>query len=357
MRAVLPSGVLLVTIAGKEVGFGHLNRCVALAERAAARDVLPTFLIFGDDKAASRVRGAGFECSLQPLQAVGDPSSFAETGADNVEIVVADLSHPLFHQEVNRARESLAALKRTSRMLCLIDALGEQSLAAMIPAGPIDVHILPYVGALPRPGASWLTLHGPEYAILSSAFSNTASRVVRDEADRVLVTCGGSDPSSLTVAVLDGLERVEKRLHLRVVIGPSFGADLEGRIVAAMNGSKHAIALLHAPDSLAQHMAWCDIAVATSGLTKYELAATGTPAILCSVTSVDEKINRPFAKSVLAVDLGTDCTPHTVGEKVQVLLQDYPARARMSAVAQSTVDGHGADRLLSEIIRNSVARH
>lgn len=356
MKAALPSGARFVTIAGRDIGFGHLNRCIALAERAAARDLPPGFLLFGDEAAATRVRGAGFECSLRPLAAVGDRASFRNTGGDGTEIFIADVSHPIFYGDANHARESLAALRDGARILCVIDALGEQSLVARAPYSPIDVHILPYVGALPHPGGPWLTLHGPEYAILSGDFSVTAARDVREDADRVLITCGGSDPSMLSLTALDGIERVAEELHVRIAVGPLFSAQLEARISAGADRSRHAVELVRAPESLSRHMLWCDVAVAASGLTKYELAATGTPAILCSVTTVDEKINRPFAKTVLAVDLGTDCTAQSIGERVEVLLHDHPARARMSAAGQATVDGNGADRLLSEIMRNCLAR-
>src|SRR3546814_10324367 len=79
-------------------------------------------------------------------------------------------------------------------------------------------------------------------------------------------------------------------------------------------------------------MLWCDLAISATGLTKYELAATGTPAILLSHDRAHAENNLAFAELGAAVDLGEIAllSDITIAETVRALLQDAARRARRS---------------------------
>ena len=98
-------------------------------------------------------------------------------------------------------------------------------------------------------------------------------------------------------------------------------------------------------------MLWCDLAVSTSGLTKYELAATGTPAILLSHDSAHAQNNRPFAALGTALDLGeaAGLSTATLAEALGVLLNDAARREEMSRRGRAAVDGAGAARIIDAI--------
>ena len=98
-------------------------------------------------------------------------------------------------------------------------------------------------------------------------------------------------------------------------------------------------------------MRWADLAIATSGLTKYELAATGTPAILISPDQIHTTANEPFAALGSAVDLGwiQRVTPSELASKVRSLLDDTEQRGAMACAGMRAVDGRGAARIAAAL--------
>ena len=98
-------------------------------------------------------------------------------------------------------------------------------------------------------------------------------------------------------------------------------------------------------------MARCNIAVSSSGVTSYELAALGIPAFLM-VTAENQRRNaRAFAKSRAAILAGS--MEHLKAERLAtaiVKLWRNPAKQKFySRNARKLIDGKGASRLAEAI--------
>ena len=96
-------------------------------------------------------------------------------------------------------------------------------------------------------------------------------------------------------------------------------------------------------------MLWCDLAISNSGLTKYELAATGTPALLVSIDEFHDGVNRAFSAKGSVWDLGVDVTPQRIHDAACDLLNDCSRREKMACSGRNIVDGLGSRRILTEI--------
>lgn len=345
--------LLFVTIAGADIGYGHLSRCISLADCAHRQGIGSSFLLFGDAGALQRIESAGYSGTVQPCSDLaGQAAEMAESRVETFDAVVVDFAHPVVFRNSDGVLKLLHHLHNRVQTMMVIDALGEQALAPQMPDMPADVLVAPYVGAVEMAdGAPWRTLAGPEYAVLAPAYADLPPRVVREHADRVLVSCGGADPGGLTLLVLDGIEQIHPELAVRVVVGPLFSRDLTDALVARVAGSRHVIELIHAPEGLADHMLWCDLAVAASGLIKYELAASSTPAVLMSVDRSHDVVNRPFARMGSVKDLGVEFSAQSVAGVVSELLGDRKARSAMAEAGRRLVDGKGANRLITYLIR------
>lgn len=344
--------LLFITIAGNSIGYGHLSRCLALADYAAQANQKVSFLLFGDDLAFARVRAAEHDGILKPISALTGESPqkmLKEVGL--VDVALMDFSRLDLFNDLNDLREVLLGIRRAAKRVVLIDALGEQAFSEKITDLPIDILVSPYVGTNILKGGNWELLEGPGYAVLSSGYAELWPRIIRRKAKRILVSCGGSDPLNLSATVLDALQRIHERLDIRVIVGPLFEAQLIQMLRDAVSKSQHAVALIDSPSSLSEHMIWCDVAIATTGLIKYELAATGTPAVLVSIDKIHDLINRPFAMLGSSLDNGTEISPQLFATQVSELLADYKARVTMSEAGQKIVDGLGVRRLIKEVIK------
>jgi spore coat polysaccharide biosynthesis predicted glycosyltransferase SpsG len=172
--------------------------------------------------------------------------------------------------------------------------------------------------------------------------------------DRLLVTLGGSDPAGLTAPVVRALAHSSPPIRADIVLGPGFVGAEEIRAIAATAGAQ--IIVHEAVPSLAEMMRRADLAIAAGGRTAYELAATGTPAILIASHPAEAPVVRAFERlgTCLAMpDADADADPGAMAAYLQAALRslsaDVERRARMSRMGQAAVDGRGRDRVAAAL--------
>lgn len=346
--------LLFIVLAGTGYGYGHLNRCLSLAKLAAKRNLKASIMIVGDDAVVNRAKETGLDCCVQDCSVLDIGRFFNEWSSSfsgHFDVIVTDFSHQAILADLESVRNVFKKIRSSAKKIMIIDALGAQAIATRIPDLPIDLLVVPYVGATYPENTHWKLLTGPEYAVLSSVYSGLDKRLVRKNADRILVSCGGSDPKNLTMLVMKGVELIFRTLDVRIIIGPLFSNDTRVILNEIASRSAHSIELINAPDSLVEHMMWCDIAIATTGLIKYELAATSTPGILISIDEVHDLINQPFAKIGSSIDMGVSVSSQQVSIKVSNLLENYEERLKMAEVGREIIDGNGTSRIIDEIIQ------
>ena len=344
---------------GARIGIGHVKRCLALAGALAERGAAAVLVTRPTDAGVvSFIEGTGLPFRLLPegVCLADEPAALDALGLPPAAALVLDVSHRETQREAQREAAAIptyfAALSARFRPLIVIDSLLHECLVGRFDL-PVDLAVISYVGAEDQEIASTaarLAL-GPAYFPLEAAYGPHVgeARKVRAEASRVLVTAGGGDGGGFSETALAALQTIDdRRLEVRAVIGPAFEAGTRRAIARLAAESRHRVRLLHAPQDLAAPMAWCDLAVAASGLTKYALAATGTPAILLSVDADHVRFHRPFERMGTARHLGVaDEVPIPVlADAVRTLLRDPNERQRMADAGSSLVDGKGMRRTL-----------
>ena len=267
-------------------------------------------------------------------------------------IVLIDRIHHDVLQHPEALDADVARCQRRGVPIALIDGTGEASLRRRRPGLVVDLLIAPYAGEVASHNETARFLAGPAFAPLGADYENLAARAVRPIADRVLISCGGSDPFEVTATAMKALTNIRaRRLTVRVVLGPGFPSTYRAGLREISRNSAHAIEWIESPNSLAALMHWSDVAVATSGLTKYELAATGTPAILVSPDKMHAVANTPFVALGTAADLGTaeQVTPADVASALTALLENPDQRTAMAHAGMHAVDGGGAARIATAL--------
>lgn len=341
--------LLFCVLAGRQFGYGHLNRCLSIADLAYKQGLDVVFLIIGEGADVVRKRGyTAYETAWPTIL----PAILFE-GEQARSIGIVDVAHPSVFCQKSELVMLLQLLRKFCHRLVAIDSLGNYSFAVALPMIPVDVMVIPYVGATAIPSSEAAMLIGPEYALLSPNYWDLPIRQIKETADRVLVTFGGADPHALTTVALAALAQIEKKLVTRVVIGPLFPSQLIAKIESLASKLHHQVELVIAPDGLVNHMQWADIAVAASGLVKYELAATGTPSVLISIDEAHDQANRSFASERLQRDLGVTADPALICKAIDELLSNSNERRDMAERGQRLIDGRGAQRLLIAVSQMS----
>lgn len=345
--------------AAGDIGFGHLRRCLTLATAAAQRGHDIGFLLsdLSDETASGMLSG-----TVQRIERIagggrpaGEIAALNDAGIAHSDVLLCDCAHPRVLAERCCLPELLRSLHATTRRLVVIEGLGGDAIAEECD-GIAELLVTPYAvaeGTQARPRQT-RQLVGAEFAILAPGYGteDKAPRSIAPEARRVLLTTGGADPAEVSLQVLAACEQIAApSLEIHIVVGPFFAASLRQALSAAAAASVHDVALIEAPEALLGEMLWCDLAVSTSGLTKYELAATGTPTVLLSHDAAHAKNNEAFAALGTALDLGEAgaLSASAIAEAVGGLLRDPAARAAMSQRGRTAVDGAGAGRIIDVI--------
>ena len=146
------------------------------------------------------------------------------------------------------------------------------------------------------------------------------------------------------------VQYLPQELTIRVVLGPNFGDTLIKKSINLAQQVKRTIDLIQSPDSLslAKEMCSADLALSASGLTKYELAYLGTPALLMSIDEAHDTANKTFNKLGSCYDAGRldNAVISRLSEEVRDLLYDVDRRKAYSEAGRQSVDGLGIKRVL-----------
>jgi spore coat polysaccharide biosynthesis predicted glycosyltransferase SpsG len=251
-------------------GMGHLFRMRHLARELRSHN-LP-FVFFVNDH----------EPSLQLLQ------------QDGLPFEIVDLRHVEHWAQ--------AAIRRTKTRLWINDRLDTNLVHAQavkqtgIPlatfddrgdgASLADLHIaaLAFAGVPQLSGRR--VAKGHEYLILNPEIA--LYRRQRLKVERILVSMGGSDTHGATVKAVRLLRRLE--LAATVIIGPGF----EHRVALDAESHTRFELKINVP-SLIEEMSRHDLAVVGGGITAFEAAASGLPAIVIANEDFEVPVARYLA--------------------------------------------------------------
>lgn len=193
-------------------------------------------------------------------------------------------------------------------------------------------------------------LMGPDYAPLREEFRGLDYKV-RERAENVLITTGGSDKYNLAGQIAETLILGGTSLHLHVVSG-RFNKNVTD--LQALAGKHSNVHIHQNVTDMAELMYRCDIAVTAGGSTMYELCAAGVPIICFSFVDNQEQIVETFFRKGLVCYGGNylkekEALAENVAEHIRRLAQDREARDLYSQKERELVDGFGARRIATAL--------
>lgn len=322
---------------GGGFGYGHVKRMVALARALRDREGIgAVFAVNGSEDALAPIRRAGFEAELtdgtKDVERLG-----ALIDARRPDLLICDLREGL-------DRAGLAALGKRVALSAVVDDGSERRLAADLAYYPP----VPQTESLDWRGSACERRIGWQWAILglgkpAAAWGHSSSRAT------LLVTMGGSDPMGLTLKAAHALAKLEPVFRARFVIGP--GVKNRTQLARAIVALAPHFETLEGADGLSTEFATCDAALAAFGVTAYELAAYGVPALYLCLTEDHAASASAFEAAGMGQSLGlaAEAQETTIAEAVSALLSDHQRRRDMRAAGLSTIDGEGAARVAADL--------
>ena len=321
--------VVILTEGGKDFGFGHVARCSSIYQAFKKRDILPQFIINGDESVKSILDNIDFKIDnwLEDI-------SFLKSS----DIVVIDsyLADYEIYVEISK-KVSLAVYLDDNKRLDYPNGIVVNGL---INASSLNYH----------QNNEIKYLLGSKYTPLRADFWNVSKLEINDNVKNILITMGGNDLRNLTPKILGLLNDKFPKIEKKVIIADSFENISE--IEALKNDFSE---LIYSPNSneMLNAMSDIDLAISASGQTLYELACIGVPTIAIGIIDNQKDNIKNWSETGFIEYAGCwsdEYLLNNIFDKIDYL-QDKNIRFSKQSVGINSIDGKGSLRIVKEILK------
>lgn len=330
---------------GREIGMGHIRRCLSVSAALQELGGQTCFLV-ADDAAVSLLDAQG-----QDYRVLNSSWQNPEEELKTMLPMLRESGKGVFFADSYYVTAEYLRQIGELMPVCCMDDMGISGLPVDL---LINYNIFATSSLYTMGDGKTNYLLGTKYAPLRREFQN-AYQPVREKAERVLITTGGSDRYDLTGQILrNALQKPEtKDLEYCVVSGP-YNEHLPQLLeMERKYGNVHIYSNVTRMSELMQS---CDIAVTAGGSTMYELCAVGVPILCFSFVDNQEKIVEEFRKRRIVRFAGNYLTQKEqmiplLTEQIAALHDSVELRRSCSEKERELVDGQGAWRIAERLCK------
>ncbi|MHC1713407.1 MAG: hypothetical protein AB9872_14770 [Solidesulfovibrio sp.] len=345
--------------AGPQIGLGHVGRCLPVAAALTAHGATCRFLVAGGEPGPERIRAAGFAVETLPTGGAAAFRNWRSRQATPFDAYFLDVRDDL-------SQGDLRELKKSAVVAVLDDPTDKRLEADLAFYPPVpQVEELDWTGFVGKKyiGFDWVPIEPvPDTRYTpptpEKPFAHTVPPVSPEDGPvPLLVTTGGTDPFGLSVLALRALALVKTPVAATVVVGAACpNLPLCRELVADLG---HRARLVLGPVSLPPLMAQAQAALAAFGVTAYELAARGIPAVLLGITPDHVRSAGCLATANAAIIAGyyKEITPTALAAHLDRLIGDLQLLAATSNNARNLGLGQGAENIARALLRALEKRH
>lgn len=336
---------VLIRVDGSHgIGLGHIFRMLALARKLVSRGANVRFVSKEDVICNKMVMDAGFVCVNYPK----------DSSIDVLEKEISFFDPHLLLFDVLESNDTVLEMVRsnTGAKVVTFDDVG-----AGLQYAQVVINSIAFIwGLYDKENCKAKVYEGPKYIVPGNGIENYlgGEREHRAEANGIMIAFGGSDTYGLTSRVLRALNGAEKKLCIRINIGPAFVEN--SYFTDTATSSPHNIQLLKNTSDIYAEMIKSDVVICGGGIMLYELAALGVPSISVA-TEKHEELNLRYWSSIgstIPIGVRENMNDDKIARDVIELLNDDKARRTMSESGRRIVDGKGLIRVV-ELIDEVVA--
>jgi len=328
--------------ADSQIGFGHVLRCMAVADELARTGTRVTFVCAHlTPWVARELNRRGFAVKMldvpegdQMRDAVASCTAIAASGADALLLDHYGLTGPW--------TEHVKA--ETALFLAAFDDLAQDARAAdlLIDTSPGRT-VSEYTKLIPK-GA--LCLVGPRYAALRPEFAVAPGPEGWSGPLRIAISMGGVDPTGASLTCLEALDgRSDISLSVILSSDAKMLAQTKARVAKMTTPTR----LLLDRTDMAIVLSGTDFVIGAGGTSALERCALGLPSVLAVLAENQTQNAQQLAKAGAAALL-PELSKDAILSVLEPLLQDPAQRAQMGAKAKALCDGRGATRIAGALL-------
>jgi UDP-2,4-diacetamido-2,4,6-trideoxy-beta-L-altropyranose hydrolase len=324
------------------IGYGHMMRSLALAERLG-RYGFKADMAVNTEGIALVPPGRADHIPLSQSVCLGNvrDTILAHSGGRSYDVVLCD------HYGLDATFER--EMRRIAERIVVIDDLADRQHDCDLLIDSAPGQTADRYGDLAK-GAT--TLIGPDYALLRDEFRITRAEEP-PQADRtgkrIIVSLGATDPENATAGVLGAIDGLESIGSITIVLGAS--APHIARVTDLARQSSTPVIVKTAVREMAPLLAQHDLAIGAPGTSALERACMGLPQLLIETAANQRIVAAGMERSGAAIAFGPapDVNWALLRETVADLLRSPSKLSEMSTAGLHLVDGRGLDRVAAHI--------
>ncbi len=319
--------------ASKQIGTGHVVRCLTLANELRKNGWTCAFSVSAETlQVVPMLSDSGFE-TMEP-----------DSQADKYDLAIFD------HYFLDASSEEKMRL-HANYVLVIDDLANRRHDCDILVDQTYGRSPSDYKSLTPEP-AHLLT--GTQYALLRDQFAKARPAALERRAKEkgairnLFVLISGTDPDNVTLKVLSALESFGG-LSVDLVLGHIAAERMNiQKLIAGRNIKWH-----RDVRDMAGMMSAADLAIGAGGTASWERCCLGLPTINIIIADNQELISRNLEEDGAICNLGwhTGITPGDIAACVNDLIQNPDKIVAMSEKAATICDGLGAGRVVEEINR------
>ncbi|WP_265467671.1 UDP-2,4-diacetamido-2,4,6-trideoxy-beta-L-altropyranose hydrolase [Aeromonas salmonicida] len=337
--------IIFRTDASMSLGYGHVMRCLALADAFKKLGKKSVFIFSPNgDALYEEVVRKGHEYRIltsSPLHSLGE-SEQADAYATLSNLSTATKLVVVDHYQLGMNWEEVIISSDIS--LLAIDDIFRSHCSQFL----LDQNVIKsenfYVDNISKECVCFL---GPRYALLSESFQHLRHHVkTRSKLEKIIIFFGGTDPDNETEKALLGVLAANKNFKIDVVIG---GNNPHRIRLLKLCSSTHSTLHIQTPH-MARLMLDADLAIGAGGSASWERCCMGLPALISTQADNQVPIAATLHELGAVINLGMVDNLTATDYRTAVECLDCNLINNMSIAAMSITDGNGASYVASSII-------
>lgn len=328
--------VVVLTEGSKKQGLGHIIRCGALCESFLKIGIKPYIYINGEGDLDDILDGFYYET----VNWIED-REYIFNKINNSDIVIMDS----YQADLDFCKKLSSAV----RLPVYID----DNERIEYPKGIVVNFNIYYEGLDIRKKDENNYILGAKYIPIRKIFTETLNENPgkSDNVRQILLIFGGSDMRNLSPQILRVLNK-DKYSNIRKIL-ISGKMDLNKDKINNIIEDNTEIFCNPAQDIIAKMMISSDMAISSAGMTLYELAYYQIPTIAIAVADNQMDGLREFVKKDFINKFLSWNNPDLFSELenlIDIHINDFPTFKQNAKIGRNIVDGHGSQRIISEIV-------
>ncbi|HEX9743847.1 MAG TPA: hypothetical protein VGB30_00315 [bacterium] len=337
-------GILFRVDGSRQLGLGHISRCISLADaiRSQAPEMRIGFAVKEFPDCEKLFEGSGFDDCVVRLPVKDDIEIFARIVKEtSPSAIVADID---LRGKVEKFLGSIFPGP-------ILVSLHEHNY----PVFGGDIVIAPTVRPMEilSHGTMGVThFSGADYVILPPDITSLKNNVepAKKKVSRGFVSTGGSDPTGLTIHIIESLKDLnDTTINWKIIIGPASGYRSE-----ALSGTApENVELINGGDiSRADFLEWmsaADLLISNGGTTLYESLSLGRPTLAHYQNEFEAEVIDILSDEGACVKIHSWVVDQAA-EQIGLLAGSSDLRSSYSKKAMKLIDGKGSVRIAGMIL-------